>query len=204
MVREAKRVADDPAYDMKQQPRRRSRSPHDEQPPQLGQSMSPGRASPARRRGRIEEPPSPKVQDWPRLECTLPELRGSLIDIATNLIGQIRATNERIDVIEVNGEKDHTNVQEMKPKILKLEQDSKRISEQCADLDAHLNAMGRPPQQLKDLPEFITARLETVDQMTKDLDARSNQMKKDMSNFGKIVADDADYKEQQLKRLTNV
>ncbi len=30
MVREGKRVAGDPAYDMKQQPRRRSRSPHDE------------------------------------------------------------------------------------------------------------------------------------------------------------------------------
>ncbi len=30
MVREGKRVAADPAYDMKQQPRRRSRSPHDE------------------------------------------------------------------------------------------------------------------------------------------------------------------------------
>ncbi len=179
-----------------------SRSPHREDPP--------GRTSPvhkpkAGRTRRAEEPPSPKVPDWPRADCTPEELRQAFIGITTDLLGHINAVNERVDAIQGNGYDDHVAVETMKPKILKLEQDFKRVSEQYA--------AGRPPQQLKDLADFaaVNVRIEALDQMNKDLDNRSNEMRKsiddmkrDVGAFGKVVADDADHKERQLKRVTKV
>ncbi len=187
-----------------------SRSPHrDDQPGQ----PSPLHKPKAGRLRRAEEPPSPKVPDWPRADCTVEELRHAFIGIATDIFGQIDAANERINIIEGHGYEDHVAVETMKPKVIKIEQDFKRVFEHYANVDARINAVGRPPQQLKDFADFAATnvRIETLDQMTKDLDSRSNElkkgmddMKKDMSAFGKVVADDADYKERQLKRLTNV
>ncbi len=159
----------------------------------------------AGRTRRAEEPPSPKVPDWPRADCTPEELRQAFIGITTDLLGHINAVNERVDAIQGNGYDDHVAVETMKPKILKLEQDFKRVSEQYA--------AGRPPQQLKDLADFaaVNVRIEALDQMNKDLDNRSNEMRKsiddmkrDVGAFGKVVADDADHKERQLKRVTKV
>ena len=155
-----------------------SRSPHrDDQPGQPSPLHKP-KASRARR---AEEPASPKVPDWPRVDCTPEEFRQAFIGITTDLLGQISAVSERVDTIQGRG---------YDSKIVKLELNHKDLSDKLIAASARLDAVNP-------LPPHVEMRI-------KDLDDHYKELRKNLDHFGKLVADDAGRKEGHIERLAKL
>ena len=155
-----------------------SRSPHrDDQPGQPSPLHKP-KASRARR---AEEPASPKVPDWPRVDCTPEEFRQAFIGITTDLLGQISAVSERVDTIQGRG---------YDSKIVKLELNHKDLSDKLIAASARLDAVNP-------LPPHVEMRI-------KDLDDHYKELRKNLDHFGRLVADDAGRKEGHIERLAKL
>ena len=159
-------------------PDKHSRSPHRDDPP--GQP-SPLHKPKANRAHRAEEPASPKVPDWPRADCSPEEFHQAFIDITTDLLGQINAVNERVDAVQRRG---------CDPEVTKLDVGHKDHSEKLFAVNARLDAMD--------------ALLPRVDLRVQDLDERHNELRKNLDQFGKLVADDAGRKEGHIERLAKL
>ncbi len=155
-----------------------SRSPHrDDQPGQPSPLHKP-KASRARR---AEEPASPKVPDWPRVDCTPEEFRQAFIGITTDLLGQISAVSERVDTIQGRG---------YDSKIVKLELNHKDLADKLIAASARLDAVNP-------LPPHVEMRI-------KDLDDHYKELRKNLDHFGRLVADDAGRKEGHIERLAKL
>ena len=182
-------------YEAKRAPRIRSRSPPGEPPTPPDQPAK--RAAPddaaadgsqrptPPRRVRVagvvpgEDPSSPQPPNWPRYECTLPELRQAFVDISTDLLNQIRATNERVDGLGIAVGKNHVGLEELKPEVQKLQQNAfdKNVWEVRSDL---------------------------VEKQVKALDNRSKELHESLEKFAKIIEDDGIRKDEYIGRVATV